>query len=323
LELKTEFRVGANLPWIHYGGDFGANAWHPDGGLHTRADELGRALDRVSTAGIRRIRWFMLGDGRTGIRFGPDGVPLGLDEHVFVDVDAALAAAGARDIEIMFVLFDFLWCARPRLVDGVQLGGRRDIWQDRRSRDALLEQVVRPILVRYGRDRRIFAWDIVNEPEWATRGLAARWLRPSVSLDAMQALVRDAAALVHRHTSQAATVGSVSTRFLHAWRELGLDLYQAHWYPKLERGAPLARPVSELELDRPLLLGEFPSRVSPEELQRIVDTARAAGYAEAFVWSILAEDPATDFAAAEAALFRPASVNARVEPAGAGRSSRG
>jgi hypothetical protein len=299
----SEFRLGANLPWVHYGGDFGANAWHPDGGVHARADELARALDRVAAAGIRRLRWFALGDGRSGIRFGADGAPLGLDDRVFPDFDAALAAAGERGIAIMFVLFDFLWCARPRRVNGVQLGGRRDVWQDPRLRAALLDSVVTPLLERYGGDSRIWAWDLVNEPEWATRGLRARWGRPSVSLDAMQALVRDAATLVHRHTSHAATVGSVSTRFLEAWRGLGLDVYQAHWYPTLERKAPLARPVSELGLDRPVMLGEFPSRIAHATLQHIVDTARAAGFTEAYVWSVLAEDAATDFAGAEAALF--------------------
>ena len=27
------FLVGANLPWIDYGTDFGTSAWHPSGGL--------------------------------------------------------------------------------------------------------------------------------------------------------------------------------------------------------------------------------------------------------------------------------------------------
>src|SRR4029450_10667751 len=27
------FLIGANLPWVHYGIDFGANAWRPEGGV--------------------------------------------------------------------------------------------------------------------------------------------------------------------------------------------------------------------------------------------------------------------------------------------------
>jgi hypothetical protein len=298
----SEFIVGANLPWIGYGHDFGANAWHPAGGVHTRVDGLTRALDRAATAGLRRIRWFMLCDGRAGIRFAPDGAPLGLDDSFFGDVDAAVAAAGDRDMEIMFVLLDFLWCARARSVAGVQLGGRGDVLRDAAKRAALVDRVLTPIFERYGGTPQIFAWDIINEPEWATCGMGARRRRSCLSLDTMREFVRDAAALVHRHTGQAATVGSASAHWLAAWRDLGLDFYQAHWYAHLERRAPLARPVRDLGMDRPVVLGEFPSRLASRELRRILDTTRAAGYAGAFVWSVLADDAATDFAAAEAAL---------------------
>jgi hypothetical protein len=298
----SDFTIGANLPWIAYGGDFGANAWRPEGGLHTRVDELTRALDRTATAGVRRLRWFMLCDGRAGIRFASDGAPLGLDDSFYSDVDAALAAAAHREIEIMFVLLDFLWCAPAHLVTGVPLGGRCDVLQDAGKRGALLEHVLTPILERYGRSPQIFAWDIINEPEWAMCGLGARRRRSCVPLDAMREFVRDAAALVHLHTRQSATVGSASAHWLDAWRDLGLDFYQAHWYEHLESRAPLARPVRDLGLDRPVLLGEFPSRVSPIEVRRILDTARTAGYSGGFFWSVLADDVATDFESAEAAL---------------------
>lgn len=295
------FTLGANLPWISYGGDFGANAWRPAGGVSTRLEDLSRALDRLAASGIRRIRWFMLCDGRAGIRFASDGAPLGLDDHVFADVDAALAEAGSRGMEIMFVLFDFHWCKPARPAGGVQLGGRAYVLRDEAARAALLDRVLRPIFERYGDAPEIFAWDVINEPEWVTCGLGTRE-RSCVSVEAMTEFVRDAAALVHRHTRQAATVGSASARWLDVWRDAGLDFYQAHWYEHLERRAPLARPVRDLKLDRPVVLGEFPSRRTSGELRRILETARAAGYAGAFVWSVLADDAATDFATAEAVL---------------------
>jgi hypothetical protein len=297
----SDFVVGANLPWIAYG-DFGANAWQPTGGMHTRADALSRALDRVAMVGLRRIRWFMLCDGRAGIRFAPDGAPLGLDDWFFTDVDAAIAAAGDRGIEIMFVLLDFLWCDAARSAAGVQLGGRGDVLADGASRAALLDCVFTPIFRRYAGNPHIFAWDIMNEPEWATCELGARPRRPCVSVAAMREFVRETAALVHDHAGQAVTVGSASAHWVQTWAGLGLDFYQTHWYEHLEPRAPLATPVRFLDLDRPVILGEFPSRLAPDQLRRILDTARAAGYAAAFVWSVLADDTASDFAAAEAAL---------------------
>lgn len=298
----SDFTVGANLPWISYGGDFGANAWHPAGGLHTRPDDLAHALDRAAAAGVRRIRWFMLCDGRAGIRFEQDGTPLGLDDAFHRDVHAALGAAGDRGIEIMFVLLDFLWCAPGRHVAGVPLGGRGEVLRDERKRAALLDRVVTPILDRYGSSAQIFAWDVINEPEWSTCGLGGRRRRGCVPLAAMQAFVAETAALVHRRTRHAVTVGCAAADWLDAWRDLGLDFYQAHWYEHLERRAPLARPVGELGLDRPLLLGEFPSRVSSLDVRQILDTARGAGYSGGYFWSVLAEDDATDFQAAEDAL---------------------
>ena len=78
---------------------------------------------------------------------------------------------------------------------------------------------------------------------------------------------------------------------------IGLDLYQAHWYDSVEATAPLAAPVADLALDRPLVLGEYPTKGSQRSPSAIVATARQAGWAAALAWSVLAQDPATDFAA--------------------------
>jgi hypothetical protein len=244
----------------------------------------------------------MLCDGRAGIRFGPDGAPLGLDDAFFADVDAAVAAAGARGIGIMFVLLDFLWCARARFVNGVQLGGRSELLEHRAKRAALLERVLSPIFDRYGAERPVVAWDMFNEPEWAVTGLGARRRSPAVSLETMRAFVEEAVRLIHRQTGQAATLGSAAAHWVGAWKTLGLDFYQTHWYEHLERRTPLGRAVRDLGIDRPVLLGEFPSRLPPHRIRWVVETARSAGYTGAFVWSVLADDVATDFTSAEAVL---------------------
>jgi hypothetical protein len=184
----------------------------------------------------------------------------------------------------------------------VPVGGHGDLLRYAAGHAVLLERVLTPILERYGRSPQIFAWDIINEPEWTMCGLGARRRRTCVPLDAMRDFVRHAAVLVHHHTQHAVTVGSASARWLDAWRDLNLDFYQAHWYEHLEDRAPLERPVRDLGLDRPVLLGEFPSRVPSSEVRRILDTARAAGYAGGFFWSVLADDAASDVGAAEAAL---------------------
>jgi hypothetical protein len=48
--------------------------------------------------------------------------------------------------------------------------------------------------------------------------------------------------------------------------------------------------VAELGLDRPLLLGEFPTRNATLPPQAIIEQARTSGYCGALAWSWLAGD---------------------------------
>lgn len=292
------FVVGANLPWVDYGCDFGANAWFPEGGLGARPDALAgfeRAMDRLATDRLSLARLFMLCDGRAGIRFDAGGLPLGLDDAFFRDVDAALASAFARGIGLMPVLFDFHLCDAPQILSGVRLGGRHALLTDDEGFEALVAQVVSPIVERYGDHPGVAGWDLFNEPEWCTSnvgaGLGSRW----VSFRRMRQRLGALSDRVHRYARQPVTVGLAGTARLDLVRDLGLDFYQVHWYEPFGRAA-LAEPVSRLGLDRPVILGEFPglgSEVTPTE---IVLTAHRAGYSGALVWSMLARDAVSAYA---------------------------
>jgi hypothetical protein len=121
----------------------------------------------------------------------------------------------------------------------------------------------------------------------------------------MRSFIGETAGLIHSRTSHAATVGSASTRSLPLVEGLGLDVYQAHWYDRLATSAPLDWPVASFGLDRPLILGEFPTRGSRSTPRELLDTAREAGYAGALAWSALADDEASDLDALVSALDGP------------------
>jgi hypothetical protein len=282
IHYPSTFLTGTNLPWIHYGIDFGANAWRPSGGIAQPdgSASVEAAISRLAGTGIRWVRWFLFCDGRAGIRFGADGRPHGLDESVFRDLDAALAIAQRHGVSIMWVLFDFLWCDALRVLRGVQMGGRARVLSDRTHRDALLECVLAPVLERYGNESTIFAWDVINEPEWIT----------TVDPETVGSFVGSSVALVHSATRHPVTVGSAGVRWRHRYTNMGLDFYQVHWYDGLKHQPPLDTPVADLGFDRPVLLGEFPTRGSRRTPQDIVDAARAAGYCGALSWSALAND---------------------------------
>jgi hypothetical protein len=287
---SDRFVAGANLPWIGYGTDVGASAWFPAGGLSVQPaalDLLERTLAALAADGVSIVRTFLLCDARSGVRFGDDGVPTGLDEAVFPDMDVLLAAARRHGIRLMPVLLDFHLCAPARVFKRVQLGGRSRLVDDPAAREALVDRVIRPIVERYGDDDAILAWDVMNEPEWCiARGPLPR--RSRVSFDALQRLLGQAVRCVHEAARQAVTIGCAGTTRLDLVLPLGLDFYQVHWYERFGWAA-LERSVSDLGLgDRSVILGEFPGR-GPAVID-VLRAARRAGYAGALVWSVLAND---------------------------------
>lgn len=298
---QDDFFVGVNLPWLTYGCDFGANGWQPDGGVG-RPERLARVqevFERLADAELRHVRWFVLCDGRAGVRFDEHDMPQGLDRFVFRDLDAALAAAARNGLSLTLVLFDFLWCARRRTVNGVRLGGRRKALGSQRARGLLLDRVIRPLLQRYGHEPAIATWDLFNEPEWATLGYGA--LNPLTSLcpRRMRVVLRDLVQLVRSETRHPVTVGLASHRGLRLLEGIELDLYQVHWY---DRRSPFLAHSPGGWRGKPLLLGEFPTSDSRKGTLEILQAAKERGYCGAFGWSALAADPHSHLEALEEAV---------------------
>ena len=301
-----DFWIGVNLPWLNYGGDFGANAWREDGGVGRPGERLilRNALARIAGEGLTRVRWFMLCDGRAGLRMAADGALEGLDDFVFRDADAAVEELDRAGLSALLVLFDFHWFRPAAFVNGVQTCGRARLAAGSSPRARLLDCVVDPLLERYGRHPSILAWDVINEREWVTRGVRLPPRASEVPRAIMRDFIGDIVGLIHQRTSHAATVGSASVRTLPLVEGLGLDVYQAHWYDRLDRKAPLDRPVASLGLDRPLILGEFPTRGSRRLPIEIVEIARQNDYAGALAWSVLSDDEVTNHPAFVADLRR-------------------
>ena len=254
---------------MHYGIDFGANAWRPDGGIAQAEDraQLERVFTQLAASGVQYVRWFLFCDGRGGIEFSAGGRPLGLDDFVFRDVDAALDIASRHGIRIMFVLLDFLWCDPVSATRGVQMGGRSHVLADAASRDALLDAALRPLLERYG-----------DEPADSRVG---HHQRTGVDQDDRRRRSSDVSGrcvgLIHSSTCHPVTVGSAGVSWRDRYTGIGLDFYQVHWYDGLKHQPSLETPVSRLGFDRPVLLGEFPTRGSKRTAEEIVEMAQRRG----------------------------------------------
>ena len=75
------FWHGCNYPWstdgttVFYGLDFGANIWGSHLGVSTRRAAVAGDFARMAGLGFTVARWFVFGDGRSGILYDDRGLP--------------------------------------------------------------------------------------------------------------------------------------------------------------------------------------------------------------------------------------------------------
>lgn len=290
------YLLGINYPWLNYGHDFGTTTWGHDGvSTDTSSKQIDIDFAYLKSQGVYVVRWFLFGDCRAAPEFDANGNVTDFDEYFYPDLDAALAVAQKHDIYLILVLLDFHLADKTKDVSGVQLGGRSQVITDAKTRQSFLDNALKPLLERYGKNRNIIAWDVMNEPEGAMTIPGGKWVEESVSASAMQSFVNDVVGYIHTYSSQYATVGSASRRWLSHWSSSKLDFYQYHYYDKMESQYPLDYRYADLKLDRPCIVGEFPTKNTKRTMTQYLNTIWKNGCAGALAWSYRAGDEASDF----------------------------
>ena len=284
---RPYFWAGVNYPWKSYQ-DFGTGPWGYSGVADpTTYAEVDADFANLAASGVRIVKWRIFNDGRYSPDFDEEGRVTGLDERFFADLDAALEIARRHDVYLVFTLFGSgLWttdCTQR----GVQLGGHADSLTDSSKRQALIDNAIVPMLRHIGRNDRVLAFEIIAEPEWGIEELHHEEdNRVKVPLADVREFVRGVTDAIHRHTSALATIESNRASYMAHWRGLGLDYFSFSWYDWLEPWEPLDRAARSFTLDRPIVLGEFPSVDSTYyALDEVYDLAYRQGYAGAFAWS--------------------------------------
>jgi hypothetical protein len=138
----------------------------------------------------------------------------------------------------------------------------------------------------------VLAYEIIAEPEWGIQELNQEAdQRIKLPETVLRDFITETSAAIHRHSHALATVESNRFSNMQQWQGTGVDYYSFSWYDWLEPYEPLAVPASAANLDRPVVLGEYPAGGSAYyNMPQILDTAFTLGYAGAFGWSYWAGD---------------------------------
>lgn len=290
------YLLGVNYPWLNYG-DFGDNAWGHNGvSSEAGAAQVEADFADLQSKGVHVVRWFILVDGRAAPEFDQDGMVTGFDERFFADFDKMLEIADQYDIYLIPVLFDYLLAEVATDENGVQKGGRAKLITDAAIRQSFIDHALLPLLERYGQNPRIIAWDIMNEPEGAMNIPGGNWVDEAVNPLDMVTFINEIVDVIHANSSQQVTLGSASRSWLSFWSGTNLDFYQYHYYDHMEAEYPLDFPASDLGLEKPVIIGEFPTKNTARSITDYLDTTANNGYAGALAWSYRAQDDASDFA---------------------------
>ena len=281
------FLLGVNYPWANYAEDFGVSPHgHRGLSLPQNLSRVAEEFARIRDCGVSVVRWFLFADGRGGF-VSEKGIPLRPDEFLFADVRAALDLAKQRELKLCFSLMDHLWL-QDRTGKPAEHANEQ-VLQFAAGREAFLQRILIPLFREFREHPALFAWEIANEPEWAIREFHRQPAAKMHYAD-FRAFAEEITQAVHEFAGAPVTVGSASLSWVRAWSELGLDFYQAHYYPVQDPSGKsgLAKQLACLPpLDKPLWLGELPAaddQASGYSLKAALTQCREAGLLGAAVW---------------------------------------
>ncbi len=253
--------------------------------------------DTISNWDRKGVRVFIFGNGAASPEFAPDGSVAGLEESFFEDFDVLVQTAEQYGLLLVPVLLDYGWLNEAELVGDVRVGGHSDVIRDPAKRQTFLDNALRPLIQRYcGRTDVFWAWDIINEPEWAITDLPTSYVEPRsgrrqasdpVTSVQMKDFVEACALVIHEVCpSQSVTVGSARLKWLREWQNRNMDIYQFHWYDPFASEEPLPwPPACTLGLDKPVFIGEVPTKDTVHPPGDFLDAACQGGYEGLLYWS--------------------------------------
>jgi hypothetical protein len=330
---KEYYINGINVPWNSFGSDVGTH--HEWGALYDPEFFTG-FFQECSENGINCVRLWIHCDGRSTPEFDDDGSVTGLDANFLSDFDALLKIARDNSVMVMPCLWSFDMTKDFTADAGKYAGMHADLIQDSTKTRSYINNALIPMVEHLAYTDNLFAWEIINEPEWSIEGPGTT--TQLVGATEMVRFCGMIAEAIHEHSDKMVTVGSACLKWHsslqppaeeHYWSDASfraaynkpgshLDFYQIHYYDWMYNPDwgydPFqnGRTPDYWQLDKPTIIGESPAMAGEYTVQEMVDAAYANDYAGIMPWSYNALDghgtweeckrPLKDFRDAHAAI---------------------
>lgn len=295
------FMSGMNLAWMDFANDLG----------NFNETLFIQRVDSLAAAGGNTIRWWLHTNGRFSPQF-TDGVVSGINPNELVNLQRALDIAFDRGVLLMLCLWSF---------DMLQPNAQEENWprnrallENRKNTQTYIDNALIPMVKAVKGHPGIAAWEIFNEPEGMINGYG--WTPQKVDFIYVQRFVNMTTGAIKRADPDVkVSNGSWNIRvltdigsFTNYYRDDRLiaaggdpdgvlDFYMVHYYPQHFGAAesPFHNHASHWQLDRPILIGEFPSlgiNLADRSLTPLqaYQFAIENGYAGALSWTMTGHD---------------------------------
>lgn len=289
------FVNGINLAWNNFSLDV----------VEFDEEYFTSVFEKLSAYGANGLRWWLHTNGRHSPQFDDAGMVKKIAPNDIRNMRRALDMAHSYGVVVNMCLFSF---------DLLQSQGQdkdqmRKLLEDEAVRQSYIDNALTPILKEIGDHPAVMTWEIFNEPEGMTNEFG--WSAEKTTMAYVQQFVNKTAAAIHDHTIEAlVSNGSWSVkattdvenyfnyyrddRLIAAGGEANgiLDFYQFHYYPQHFGNAysPFHRPASFWDVDKPIVIGEFPvagveDKASPHlTTTECYQRAMEYGYAGVMAW---------------------------------------
>lgn len=266
---QKRFMSGMNLAWINFATDVGDKGMD----INSFTDKI----KQIRKAGGNAMRWWIHTDASNCPKIDVTGAVTGLGANTIKNLRAALDTAFSYGVAVDMCLFSF-----DMLVpgDGTGKAGYSSFnlesnylfLTDTTKITTYLEKGLKPLLDSVGSHPAVLCWEAFNEPEGMLASANWAHVTKKITQQDILRITNRIAGFVHRNSKKMASSGIASFSYITEYSDAKLlaaggdpdgylDFYMAHYYPEWQDAAisPFAHPAAFWNMDRPILIGEFPA----------------------------------------------------------------